>query len=216
MFQEIYTYSTQPYLIVWSVLFVVFAILTVISIISGFDLDLDLDGDIDVDLDGDIGGDISGGFFRDVFIFINVGHVPVTLILFTVILINWSIGLGLNTMYNVNHSIFLGICMAVGVFLVSIPLTKIATFPIKLLFKSMVEDQEALNKSVGSICETQCEVTETSGYALVKTDASPLSIMVKCEEGKTIPKISKAVVLEFDKESKRYLISEVEDDIFKK
>jgi hypothetical protein len=79
----------------------------------------------------------------------------------------------------------------------------------------MVEDQETLNKSIGSICEVQCDVNDSSGHALIKTEASPINIMVKCEEGKIISKGSKAIVLEFDKNSSRYLISEIDDDIFK-
>ena len=122
--------------------------------------------------------------------------------------------LALNENFNSNHSNILGFGMSIVTLIVSIPLSKFVTWPIKKLFMKLSTDKSQHNHAVGSICEIESDVNDKHGRAIVRTGTSPLGIMVMCEEGKSISKGSKAVVLEFDKKSNRYLVAEVEDDIF--
>ena len=210
MLQDLYTYSMQPYLLVWSVLFALFAVLALISIFSGFDLDMDLDADVDLD----VGGEVTGGVFKSLFIYLNAGTMPITLVIFSLVSINWAGGICLNEFLNSDHNLIWGFGIQIALLFVSIPVTKVVTYPVKELFKMLNEDQEALDQAVGSICHVETEVNSSHGRAIIDTGTSPLNIMVKCEEGNKISKGSKAVVLEFDKKLKRYLIAEIEDDIF--
>ena len=212
MFSEIYEYSTQPYMIFWSILVLVLAVLALLSAISGVDADFDLDADIEVD--GELGGDISGdGLFEKVCIFFNVGDIPVTLIIFSFILSNWFLGLITNNIINTSHSVTLGFILSGVIFIISIPFTKVVIYPLKKVFCAMKEGDEKQNHILGNICETVTDVSQTRGQATIETSTAPLDLMVECEEGITIPKGSKAVVLEHNKNSNRYIITKLDDDI---
>ena len=208
MFNEIFEYSTQPYMVFWSVLVLILGALAILSVFTGFDLDLDAD----IDLDGDISGDVSGeGVLEKICIFFNVGDIPVTLIIFSLILSNWFLGLVTNNIINTSHNTAVGFIIMAAVFVVSIPITKIITLPLKKLFKAMKEGDDKQNKAVGNICITTSEVTNHSGQATIKTSTAPIELMVECAEGEIIPKGSSAVVLEKNAITNRYIITKFDD-----
>ena len=208
MFNEIYQFSIQPYMIFWSILVLILGALAILSVFTGFDLDLDAD----IDLDGDISGDVSGeGFFEKICIFFNVGDIPVTLIIFSLILSNWFLGLVTNNLINTNHSTAIGFIIMGVVFVASIPITKVITLPLRKLFRAMKEGDDKQNKAIGNICITTSEVTQKSGQATIKTSTAPIELMVECSEGETIPKGSRAVVLEKNSKTNRYIITKFDD-----
>ena len=205
---QILEYSMQPYIIFWSILVLVLGALAILSVLTGFDLDLDTD----IELDGDISGDVSGeGFFEKICIFFNVGHIPVTLIIFSLILSNWFICLIVNNILNTSHNSALGFIIMAAVFVVSIPITKIITIPLKKIFGAMKEGDDQQNQIVGNICVTTTEVTDKHGQATIETSTAPIGLMVECQDDETIPKGSKAVVLEKNKLTNRYVITKFDD-----
>ena len=217
MWNEILEYSQQSYMIVWSVLLAVFIILTALSLISVIGADLGIDFDFDGDMDGDISADTAAGatsFFQSLCLFLNIGTVPVTLVIMTIVSLNWGIGLELNKVFNSGHNSLIGWPMATLIFFVTLPLTKYLTWPLKKFFKALNEDKEDHVQIIGNICNTTTEITESSGQAQIKEGPTLVGLMVKCEEGQTINKGKKAVILERDSKTNRYLISEVEDHIF--
>ena len=86
--------------------------------------------------------------------------------------------------------------------------------PLRKFFGALIEDEEKQTHSIGSICTTVTEVTDQSGQATFKDGPTVINLMVKCEPGKTISKGKKAIVLEKDSNQNRYVVSEVEDEIF--
>ena len=79
----------------------------------------------------------------------------------------------------------------------------------------MVEDKESQTHAVGNVCTTTTEVTTTSGQATIKEGPTIVNLMVCTEDGQTIGRDKKAVVLKHNKKNNRYIISQVDDDIFK-
>lgn len=195
----------------WTVLLILSAVVTLFSLISGIGSDIDFDADIDADVDADFSTD---GILESFYIFLNVGKVPVTLIVFTLVTINWSLGMIVNFALNPSKYSIIGWVIFAITFVVSIPLTKILTNPIKSLFSSMIEDKESMTQIIGGFCTATTEISETSGQASIKDGPTLVNLMVKSELGKTISKGKKAVVLKKDSVSNRYIISEVEEDIF--
>ena len=214
MFSEIYEYSQQSYLALWSALFIIASIITAFSLFTGFggDVDFDVDIDVDADLDGHVDGQ---GLLHSFYLFMNLGKVPVTLILFIIVALNWGIGIIANMTINTSHNTFIGWCIFPAAFVLSLPLTKVFAVPLKKFFGALLEDEERQTHSIGSVCTTVTEVTDTSGQATFKDGPTVINLMVKCEEGKTISKGKKAIVLEKDSNQNRYIVSEVEDEIFK-
>ena len=202
MLQDLYTYSTQPYMIFWTTIVCIMAFLSLASIFIGDILDIDVDGDGDIDIHG-------GGFLGTVMSFLDVGHVPLTFLLFTMSALNWGSGVLINSWINTGHSQTFGALLLIPVFIFSFAITKIVNIPVKKLYKAMNGDNEVKNKIIGNFCKTSTEVNTDNGYATITTQTSPLQIMVYSDE--PIERGKPAVVLEFNKELNRYLISETED-----
>lgn len=217
MINEILEYSTQPYIIFWSVTMICSGVLALISLISGIgaDLGFDLDLDVDADTDLEFGADASGSLFKSFCIFLNLNTIPLTIILFLLVSLNWLFGFYVNRLINPDHNSFIGWVTFIAVFVGSIPLCKICSHPLKKLFKAMVEDKESQTHAVGNVCTTTTEVTTTSGQATIKEGPTIVNLMVCTEDGQTIGRDKKAVVLKHNKKNNRYIISQVDDDIFK-
>jgi hypothetical protein len=218
MISEILEFSKQLYMAPWTILFIVSSIITILSLVSGIGTDIDFDADVDVDFDTDIDLDThvdADSILKSFYIFLNVGKVPVTVIIFTFITINWTLGIFSNFALNTSHNAFIGFIILAVIFILSIPLTKLLTNPLKMLFTSMIEEKESLTQIRGGLCTTLTEVTEKNGQASIKDGPTIVNLMVCSEKGKTISKGKKAVVLKKNSSSNRYIISEVEDEIFK-
>ena len=103
MWNEILEYSKQSYMIFWSVLMMIFVLLTTVSLVSGVgaDLGLDMDFNLDADIDADItgGGAGNGSFLQAFCLFLNIGTVPVTFVIMTIVAINWGLGVQLNSLF---------------------------------------------------------------------------------------------------------------------
>ena len=216
MFSEIYEYSQQSYLALWSALMIIIGIIAVISLFTGFDNGIDFDADVEVDIDADLDGHVDAhGLFHSLYVFLNVGKTPITLVIFTFVIVNWTICMSLNTTFNTGHNLIIGWSIFAGALFLSLPVVRFVNYPLKKFFGALLEDEEKQTHSIGSICTTLTEVSNNNGQATFKDGPTVINLMVRCEEGKTISKGKKAIVLEKDKSQNRYLISEVEDDIFK-
>lgn len=211
MFSEILEYSQQSYLALWSALMVIIGIIAIFSLITGFDSDFDLGGDVDADLDGHVD---AHGIFHSLYLFINVGKTPITLVIFSFVIANWTICMAANTTLNSSHNLLLGWAIFAGAIFASIPIVKIIVIPLRMFFGALIEDEEKQTQTIGNLCVTTSNVTENSGQATLKEGPTIVNLMVMCEEGKTISKGKQAVVLSKNKERNRYLISEVEENIF--
>ncbi|MCM8526070.1 MAG: DUF1449 family protein [Lentisphaeraceae bacterium] len=205
MFNEILEYSQQPYMMVWTALFVILGILTIVSLIFGelFDIDFDTDTDLDISVEG--GGH---GFLHSVGSFMDLGHVPITFLLFMFATLNWGIGITLNSYINTSHNTLFGFLLLIPVFFGSFFVTKIVNIPVKKLYKAMNGDNEVKNKVLGNFCTTTTQVSETNGQAEIETGTSPLKIMVYTDD-ESLEKGVKAVVLSFNKKTNRYLIAKL-------
>ena len=215
MFNEILEYSQQSYLALWSALMIIVGLLAIISLFTGFDSEFDFGGDVDVDIDADLDGHVDAhGLFHSLYAFINVGKTPITVVLFSFVVANWTICMSLNTAINTSHNLLIGWGIFAGALFLSLPIVKIIVMPLRKFYGALLEDEEKQTHSIGSICTTTSEVTDNTGQATFKDGPTVINLMVMCEEGKTISKGKQAIVLNKDKGRNRYLISEVEDNIF--
>jgi hypothetical protein len=131
------------------------------------------------------------------------------------IALNWGIAILANFTFNTGHNLFIGWIIFAAVFVISVPISKLLTTPLKMLFASMIEDKESHTQIIGGLCTALTEVNESNGQASIKDGPTIVNLMVRSEEGITIAKGKKAVVLNKDQKTNRYIISEVEDEIFK-
>jgi hypothetical protein len=206
MLSDIYEYSMQPHIIVWSIVFGIMALLTLLSLFLGDILGFDTDSGVDVDIE-------TGGLFKGLLVFFDIGHVPVTFLLMLISGINWTAALLINSRINTSHSVVWGLILAVPIFLGSVFLTKLINIPIKKLYGAMNADNEVKYTIIGSICTTLTEVTGEHGQAQIATPTSPLNIMVVCDPDTQISKGCEAVVVSESNIAGRYLITQLNNNI---
>lgn len=215
MFSEIYEYSQQSYLALWSALMIIVGLIAIVSLFTGFDNGVDFDADVEIDVDADLDGHVDAhGLFHSLYIFMNIGKTPITVILFTFVIANWTLCMIANTTINSGHNFIIGWSIFAGAIFISVPIVKIINIPLRKFFGALIEDEEKQTHSIGSICTAVTDITDHSGQASIKDGPTVINLMVKCEQGKIISRGKKAIVLEKDNTQNRYIVSEVEDEIF--
>ena len=152
------------------------------------DADVDIDADTDVDADMDTHTDPQGSSFGDVFGFLNVGRVPLMIVLMS-LLVTWGIfGLIANALLNIPmnpHRVWISciialFCCFLGTRYISIVLSKL--FPES---EKAISDVQLLGLS-GRVISGQ--ITTTFGTARVRVPDGPeLTVSCRAKPDETTP-----------------------------
>ncbi len=166
------------------------------------DVDVDMDADIDLNADADVDADMDahtgtqGSFFTDAFGLLNVGRVPLMIVLMS-LFVTWGIsGLIANTFLNIPenlHRVWIScivafFCCFLGTRYISIGLSKL--FPES---KKAINDVQLLGLS-GRVISGQ--ITTTFGTARVRVPDGPeLTVSCRAEPDKVAPVKGDTVIL---------------------
>ncbi len=91
--------------------------------------------------------------------------------------------------------------------IVSLFVTKLATAPIRIVFKHANAGIAAPIKIVGKTCViTTGTVTPTSGQAEIPQEGAPITLNVRSQEGQRLTKGMEAIVVEHDEEKNTYVV----------
>ncbi len=184
-----------------------------VSVILGvldFDfLDFDVDVDVDLDVDADMDVDAGGGFgFSQVLYFFNIGSLPFMIILSFLAFFMWSASVLANH-YVGNSSWLIALGLFVPILIGSLFLTKFATIPFVKMFAAMERDTDI--EVIGKECvlmESADSVHLAHGKVVTGSGLVQMINVRTIDEGKTIPKGSTAIIVEYDEKRKCYLITE--------
>jgi len=193
-------------------------VMVVVGVLSAdsFDFDIDADADIDADIDVDADHDLdfdhdSGGLGMAVLRFLNFGQVPTMVVLSALALSMWVISMIAN--FGLNKA---GIpLLSVGIFLanvlVSAVVAKVATAPLKPLFRSLNQNYDTHEPIVGRECVVRSgKVTADSGQAEVEREGASFLINIRVAEGREpLAKGDRALVVDYDAEKDFYLIKQL-------
>jgi hypothetical protein len=191
---------TAPLAIVF--LLALFRLATIAMDFGDIDTDVDMDADIDLDADADVDADMDahtgtqGSFFTDAFGFLNVGRVPLMIVLMS-LFVTWGIsGLIANAFLNIPenlHRVWIScivafFCCFLGTRYISIGLSKL--FPES---KKAINDVQLLGLS-GQVISGQ--ITTTFGTARVRVPDGPeLTVSCRAEPDKVAPVKGDTVIL---------------------
>lgn len=187
--------------------------------LDSFDLDFDVDADLDVDIDVDVDADldvdadadtdVSGGgvsWFASTASFFNFGAVPFMVFMSFLILSMWSISVLGNYYWGQNIGWFPLILILPNV-LVSLFATKFLTAPFKPIFKKLNSESRGNRDIVGKQCDITLAVKDGKmGQAELFVDGQPLRLTVRAQNGEHLPKGSKAIIVEYDKEKDDFIV----------
>lgn len=178
------------------------------------DADVDVDTDVDVDADADVDTDVDagaghghggGGFFRALFIFLNVAYMPFMLVFSILVFFIWLIAMMVNVLPFENGGTMAAILLIPNI-LVSMVLTKLVTWPLIRFFKDVKVDIDSGAETVGRTCRLLGDLPpDRLGQAEISDAGNHLVINVKTtEEG--MEKGDSALVLSKDKEKNYYMV----------
>jgi Inner membrane protein YqiJ, N-terminal len=200
------------------ILVVVYWLLVAIGALSGPspDADLDLDAHADVDLDAhhQVEGHHSGHGHHDgsstwgnVLKFVNLGDVPVMVVLSILILSLWSFGVVANR-YFTGGSYLLAAVFLVANFGISAVVTRYVTLPLKPVFRLLNKQYDEPVKIIGQHCRViTTEATPDFGQAEITTNGAPILINVRTLNDAMLAKGDLAVVVREDTERRIFFIT---------
>jgi len=173
---------------------------------TGVDVDLDVDADVDVDVDADVDADVDSeaeveggpGWFSPLFQFLNIGQVPMMIVLSIMILTSWTLSMALNHYWN-NGSLLRAALLLIPNLAVTCVLTHFLTRPFKSLFKALNKEHEEHLPLVGRTCTiTTSEANGEFGQAQIETKGAPIVINVRTTDGAVLKKGETGLVIKAD------------------
>ncbi len=171
-----------------------------LSVIIGVaDIDLfDTDWEFDAEVE-------SPGFAQSLLNFLNIGELPLMVILSVMILIAWCFSVLANHYVNPGRSGWIALGLLVPNLGLSWLLSGVITRPVGRLFspKKTNEMKDALYK-IGVAATS--EVTPTFGQVEIETDGAPVLVNARTAEGTVLVKGEKALIYDADREKGVYFV----------
>lgn len=186
------------------------------------DVDIDVDVDVDVDVDADIDPSLLGGqkalakkpsnFFIRILAFFNFGRIPFMILCSILVLLLWSISVYCNhetSWLNPANSVSVAALWFIPNLIFSLFCTKIITAPLVPVFAKLntAEKDLIFNGKVGTLM-TSIQDSE-KGQLKIDIDGSVVSLTVKSNEGKTIKKGEKVVIIDQIEEGKSFIVQKI-------
>ena len=191
-----------------TVLMILILLYGLMVVAGAVNLDL-FDFDVDLDIEGPI---TSVGFVA--LRFLNFGNVPIMIWVTIFGLLWWIISILLWAFFDqASNPLGSASLQVLRNVVIAVAATKVATDPMRKFFDH-TDNYKPLDL-VGQECEvTTFEVTKEAGQAKFKTDAAPLLIDVRIEDG-VLSKGDRATIIDFDPETKIYSITKTDTEVSK-
>lgn len=206
----VYTTLFCLILLYWLTVFIGFLDFSSLDIDVDVDADVEVDVDIDADIDADADTGVSSGgsVFLSFLAFFNIGKVPFMIFMSFFALFFWVIGI-LGNRYIGEGSVNFGLIWFLPNLFVSLLLSKFATQPLRGVFKDQENEFNTSKDILGKICIAKFPVDANSvAQAEVpsQTGGASITIKVRTNEGMTIAKGEKGLVIDYDEEKNIYIL----------
>ncbi|MDQ3191870.1 MAG: DUF1449 family protein [Bacteroidota bacterium] len=164
--------------------------------------------DFDIDLNGEAGDSIS--WFNSALAFFNLGRVPIMVFLSFFALPFWIISVIFNGLFG-NVWIVLSFLFLIPSIIASLFVSKFATYPFVKLFAHLEKDFDSNDEMVGKVCTLMLPLKEKLlGQANVNIEGSQYLLNVKTESGQSLERGSSALIIEYRKNEKLYIVEAYE------
>lgn len=192
----------SPVNLVFTVLMGCFFCYWLIVMIGMIDLDA-LDFEMDLDLDADVDAGAGGGAWMGVLKFLNVGEVPLMILLSVFVMVMWLMGVLAHMLIGA-WSIGVQLIALLPMLVLAGLATKVLTHPARKLFAQLDEDAKAGSVTVlGQRCRvTSATVDDQFGQAEIETNASPVRINVKTPSKDVVLQRGEEAVVVIDRNEK--------------
>jgi hypothetical protein len=155
----------------------------------------------------EIAGGHNGSFLVQALSFLNVGQVPLTLVLSVLALCLW-LGSMIANRYFTGGSVALATAALVPNLVLSVIATRYITLPFRPLFRAITRERNEDFVVIGQRCTiVTSEATPEFGQAEIKTDGAPLLLNVRTLNDSLLARGDTAVVVRVDKDRSLYFIT---------
>lgn len=152
----------------------------------------------------------TGGFFKPFLNFLNIGDVPVTVVLSFLALFLWVCSMILNHYLNPNGNDLRALILLVPNFVASLVATSLVTRPFKKLYRTLNRDFDEHKPVLGRLCTiSTSEATETFGQAVVERDGAPLVINVRTFGDLVLKKGDQALIIKEDPTTQIFTVAKL-------
>jgi hypothetical protein len=201
---ELFAEAIRPINLAFTILLAVIVLYWVL--VSFGALGLDLGGDAELE------GDADGGWLSSILGFINIGEVPVTIVLSFLALFAWAQSIVVNY-YLTGGSTLLGLAAIVPILCVSAVATRFCTMPFRPLMRALNRDREEHLPIVGRTCQIMTtEANAQFGQAQIETKGAPVVINVRIADGAPLLRGSTGLIVRQDSERDVYYVVPLSSD----
>jgi len=167
------------------------------------------DGDTDGDADGD-------GAWGGLLAFLNVGRVPIMIVLTVLTLAMWVLSM-LGNHFFAGGSLLIGFALLVPAFVLGCVITRYATAPFGKVLALLQPDGEPPLQHVGMVCTvTTAQVTARYGQASIETPGSPLIVQVRTHAGETLSRGDRALIVAEDAANATFTVRKITQEQLEK
>jgi hypothetical protein len=167
------------------------------------------DGDTDGDADGD-------GALGGLLAFLNVGRVPVMIVITVLTLAVWVLSM-LGNHFLAGGSLLIGFGLLVPAFVIGCVITRFATAPFGKVLALLQPDGELPVNHIGLVCTvTTAQVTARYGQASIETSGSPLIVQVRTHEGETLARGDTALIVAEDAANATFTVRKITQEQLEK
>ncbi|WP_262151526.1 hypothetical protein [Chryseobacterium foetidum] len=208
--QEFLQIAFSPVNTVLSVLLILSVIYWLFTIITGLDIDIGLDADFDADVDIPDGhvhvpDDASG--WLQFLKFLNLDIVPITYFLTLSLLLTWLGSFYLESFFS--FEIWVSALLVIPIFLVSILLTKIILKPLNPFFREINHKGEISHDFLGRQGRLKSTIHgDKTGMLEVFVNKDPMILMVRSKDGEEIKHGTTVYIVDEDCEKRIYYVAE--------
>lgn len=208
---EVFTEAIRPINLPFSILLGLVVLYWLFVAIGLMGMDFGVDADIDADIDGSI-ADGHTGLFSGLLNFVNIGEVPITIVLSFLTLCIWTLSITVNY-YWTGSSFILGLAAYLPIFLVSLVLTRFLTMPFRPLMRALNRQGDEHLPVVGRTCTiTTSEATASFGQAQIETKGAPILINVRTADGEPLSRGTTGLIVRKDETKDVFFVVPVTSD----
>lgn len=208
--QEFLNTAFSPVNTVLSVLLILSVIYWLFTIITGLDIDVGLDADFDADVSSPEGhvhvpDDASG--WLQFLKFLNLDIVPITYFLTLSLLLTWLGSFYLESFFS--FEIWISALLVIPIFFISILLTKLILKPLNPFFREINHKGETSYDFLGRQGRMKSTIHgEKTGMLEVFIGSDPMTLMVKSKDGERIEHGTTVFIVDEDLNRKYYYVAE--------
>ncbi|PIF43879.1 hypothetical protein CLU96_0799 [Chryseobacterium sp. 52] len=208
-FQEFLNNAFSPVNTVLSVLLILSVIYWVFTILTGLDIDVGIDHDLDVGADSPDGhvhiSDHDPSSWMHFLKFLNLDIVPMTYFLTFSLLITWLGSFYLN--YFVSMPVWLGVLLLFPLMIAGMLLTKVILKPLNPFFREINHKGEKAHDFLGREGRLKSRIEgDKIGMMEVFIGSDPMTLMVRSKDGTKLEHGTRVMIVDDEPEKKVYYV----------